>query len=179
MSRRRRNRKPRGPGVYQNPDGSTTTITQHGDEIIEVTSRKAPGRPAVTMTTKSTGAPAGNEQGGLYQAPAIQTNVIPGEPPGVTIDQGTGLEFKSKSDLERYYKEHNLVDMSGREGARRLQAPSYAEQPKSSGGPHVRAYNANAGGPPEPTVGPHTIMTPEAQRRLFGGAPIKNGRRFT
>lgn len=178
MSKRRRKRKPRGPGVYQNPDGSTTTITQHGDEILEVTTRKAPGRPAVTMTTKSTGIPSGQRTNGLTQAPTIRTNVIPGEKPGVIFDQGTGLTFNTRSELDKHYKEHNLVDMSGREAALRHQAPSYESEPKRSGSQFVQAFDPKNGLPPA-TISDKTIMTPETRQRVFGGASgPKIGRRF-
>ena len=180
MSKRRRKNKARKPGVYQNEDGSTTTIVEANGMIIETKVRPNPrpgeAKKQVMSRVPVAGPPAGEPISGLIQAPTIRTNVIPGEKPGVIFDQGTGLEFTTRSDLDAYYKQHNLVDMSGREGARRLSAPSYAEKPKSDGPQYVQAFDPT--GMPPTGVTEKTIMTPEARQRRFGGATIKAGRRF-
>lgn len=149
--------------------------------LIETKVRPSP-RPGeakrqVMSRVPVAGPPAGEPISGLVQAPAIRTNVIPGEKPGVTYDQGTGLEFNNRSEMEAYYKAHNLVDMSGKEGAQRFQAPSFAEKPKSEGSQYVQSFDP-AGLPPPGKISEKTIMTPEARQRMFGGAPIKAGRRF-
>ena len=137
-----------------------------------------PGEAKKTVTrVPVAGPPAGEPISGLVQAPAIRTNVIPGEKPGVIFDQGTGLEFTTRSELDAYYKRHNLVDMSGKEGAQRLAAPSFAQKPKSEGSIYVQSFDP-AGMPPPGKITERTIMTPEARQRVFGGAPIKAGRRF-
>lgn len=180
MSRRRRKRKARGPGVYENPDGSVTTVTHTNGMIVETKVRPAP-RPGEAKKTVTripiAGPPAGEPISGLIQAPVIRTNVIPGEPASVTVDQATGLEFSSRSEMDAYYKAHNLVDMSGKEGAKRMAAPSFAEKPKSEGSQYVQSFDPN-GMPPPGKISEKTIMTPAARQRLFGGAPLKIGRRF-
>ena len=178
MSRRRRRRKPRGPGVYQNPDGSTTTIVEANGMLIETKVRPCP-RPGeakrqVISRVPVKGPPAGVPVSGLEQAPTIRTNAIPGEK-GIH-DYATGIDFSRRADYDRYYKQHNLVDYSGKEGAIRNEAPSYAQEPKRESNTRVRGFDP-AGMPPG-GISDSTIMTNETRSRVFGGPSLPRiGRR--
>jgi hypothetical protein len=181
MSRRRRNRKARGPGVYDNGDGSTTTIVEANGMIIETKIRPNPrpgeARKQVVSRAPVAGPPAGIPVSGLMQAPVVRSNVLPGEDPGVVHDHGTGMDFSTRAEYDHYYKEHGLEDMSGKEGARRNQAPSYAQQPLRERSQYVQGFNPMSG-EPAAVINEHTLMRPEARQRLFGGASRPNiGRR--
>lgn len=137
MGKRSKNRKRRGPGVYQNQDGSVTTVEFLDDgRIVETivhnpgTARQWKMKSTLSQESQSKVDRGENlkEMARQQKAPVARCNPVPGMPDRIKKDPLTGLELSDPAQYKRALKENGWRELDSKKDP--IRQPDHTEVPK-------------------------------------------------